>query len=178
LKNDFDYLSPDDQSGGETEKDPSSSEDEVDLIDARRQSLLYELVAFILNTNLDKTKVSSLLHLLRTVAPDSDLPRTSAALWEELGVEFSYETTFYCSNPKCFARLTHFRDVCTVCTSQYRLPNSELIIFPIQKELERLVQRNIELIEWYRQQSNQIPADVISGQFCPCSYREITFSNT
>ena len=128
----------------------------------QQQQFLSQLTDFIHTAHLNKTATSILLSLLRwTSSLTTDfIPKTSDALWKQLGVTFSYRTFYYCST--CCSELEQYQDTCSRCSSKEKA-NSELCIFSINDEIERVVQSNIDIIEWYRVHENQMIADVVNG---------------
>lgn len=129
----------------------------------QQQQFLSQLTDFIHTAHLNKTTTSILLSLLRSTSSLTTefIPKTPEALWKQLGVTFSYRTFYYCST--CFSELVRYQDTCSICNSKERA-NSELCIFSIKDEIDRVVQSNIDVIEWYRAPENQIIADLVNGK--------------
>jgi hypothetical protein len=109
--------------------------------------------------NLDKTNTNRLLKLIRNITSDQQLPRTGTELWAKIGVEFLYKSQIFCT--ACMARCQNFGHRCS-CNPSPRLIHSELILFPLDEELRRVVRMNIDLIDRYRPHNS---ADVIDGEF-------------
>ena len=90
-------------------------------------------------------------------------------LWAKIGVEFLYKSQIFCT--ACMARCQSFSHRCS-CSPSPRLVHSELILFPLEEELRRVVRMNIDLIDRYHPHNS---ADVIHGEFSltdarkPCS---------
>jgi hypothetical protein len=69
-------------------------------------------------------------------------------LWREAGIEFNDETTILCMS--CMKKLGKFSDRCP-CNDPNRKRNSELVVFSIANELRRVIEANIDAIDWYAQ---------------------------
>ena len=111
-----------------------------------KKKLFSELISFIHSAKLNKKATASLLSLLRstTSLTINHIPKTTNALWQQLGVLFKYKTYNYCST--CFTELMQCDDSCPSCSIKNK-PNSELCICSINEELERVVRSNINLIQ-------------------------------
>ncbi|CAF1297369.1 unnamed protein product [Rotaria magnacalcarata] len=123
---------------------------------------LSQLVNFIHSANLNKTTTNSLLSLLRSKCSCNagGIPKTIDALWKLLDIKFDFDTYYFCS--MCFAELLKYDDVCPTCCSKGTV-NSELCIFSLSNEIDRVVKSNIDLIRWYSIPENQLVADVVNG---------------
>ena len=123
-----------------------------------------QLIDFIRSAQLSKTTTTSLLRLLRaTTALTTDIiPKTANALWNQLGVDFRFKCSYFCST--CLQELRRYQDICSVCLSKGKA-NCELCVFSLDGEIERVVKSTLDIIRWYRIGENQIMADVINGKF-------------
>ena len=121
-----------------------------------------QLIDFIHSAKLNKTTTTSLLSLLRTSKSfTTDIPKTTNALWQKLGVKFAFKIFYFCS--LCFKELNHYQDACPTCHSNEKA-NSELCAFSLAEEIERVVKSTIDIIKWYSVPENQLVADVIQGK--------------
>jgi hypothetical protein len=145
--------------------DHSTHDDDAqtDYENLNQQRFLSQLTNFMHAAQLNKTNSSSLLSLLRSTCSFTidSIPRTTDALWQELGIAFTFKTFYYCSI--CFTELTRYQDSCSICNLKEKA-NSELCIFSISDEIERVVQSNIDLIQWYSSPEHQIAADIVNGK--------------
>lgn len=123
-----------------------------------------QLIDFIRSAQLSKTTTTSLLRLLRaTKALTTDIiPKTANALWNQLGVKFGFKCYYFCST--CLQELRRYQDICSMCPSKGKA-NSELCVFSLEGEIERVVKSTLDIIKWYRIGENQIMADVVNGKF-------------
>ena len=128
----------------------------------KTQKVLIEIIKFIQQSNLNKTATSSLLSLLRSAHTLNihDIPTSKTALWKKLNISFNHDSFFFCTN--CFQQLKKFQDICIMCNNK-KSANSELHIFSLENEIERVVAANIKLIEWYELKENQIAADIVNS---------------
>ena len=80
-----------------------------------KKKLFSELISFIHSAKLNKKATASLLSLLRstTSLTINHIPKTTNALWQQLGVLFKYKTYYYCST--CFTELMQRDDSCPSC---------------------------------------------------------------
>ncbi|CAF2631988.1 unnamed protein product [Rotaria sp. Silwood2] len=145
------------------ESDTDANDVSIENQSTNHEKFLYKMVDFIRQSNLNKTSTSLLLSLLRLTNTSTirDIPTTTNSLWKQLDVSFTYETFFFCSS--CFSPLIRFEDKCVVCNNNQR-NNSELYIFSLLHELQRVVRSNIKLIEWYQQHEHQINADIVNSK--------------
>ena len=127
-----------------------------------QHQLFSQLINFIHDAKLNKTTTRSLLKLLHStcLCTADEIPKTIDALWQQLGVAFTFKTFYYCST--CFMELIRYQDICPECNLKVKA-NSELCIFSISDELERVVQSNINVIQWYSLPEHQIIADIVNG---------------
>lgn len=127
------------------------------------QQYFSHLVNFIHAANLNKTTTQLLLKLLRKTCSLTmdNIPKTANALWQQLGVAFAFEKFFYCS--VCFTELLQYQDICLNCNVK-QTPNSELFVFSIEHELQRVIRSNIDVIQWYSLPEHQIIADIVNGK--------------
>jgi hypothetical protein len=142
--------------------DQDSSESSSKRCNDNEQAFLNKVVEFIRLANLNKTTTSELLSLLRSTGTGHNLPRTIDQLWTRMNISFNYETYIYCS--VCFKQLNTCHDRCSLCSSSNSIQNSELIVYSINDELRRVLESNIELIEWYAQPKNRLVSDVVNGK--------------
>ncbi|CAF3121624.1 unnamed protein product [Rotaria sp. Silwood2] len=144
------------------ESEQDEHETLIDSENKKNKSFFIEIVKFIRQSNLNKTTTISLLSLLRSVHKLNihDIPTATDALWKKLDISFNYESFFFCTN--CFQQLTKFTDICFMCNNK-RNVNSELCIFSLVNEIERVVAANIKLMEWYELPENQTGADIINS---------------
>jgi hypothetical protein len=145
------------------EPEPDENDVSTDKESRNYQNFLYKIVDFVRQSNLTKSSTSSLLSLLQLTNRSSiqAIPTTTDSLWKQLNISFDYETFFYCST--CFSPLVKFQDTCTICNNKQR-NNSELCIFSLAHELQRVVRSNIKLIEWYQLKEHQINADIVTSK--------------
>ena len=70
-----------------------------DRDNANQQQFFSQLVNFIHDAKLNKTTTRSLLTLLRSTSlcTVDEIPKTTDALWQYLGVAFTFKTLYYCS---------------------------------------------------------------------------------
>lgn len=124
---------------------------------------LSQLTNFIHAANLNKTTTQSLLALLRSTCSlrMDNIPKSTNALRKTLGVSFTYKASFYCSS--YFQELHQYQDICSSCNTK-KTPNSELYVFSIEDELERIVCSHTELIKWYSLPKNHITTDIVNGK--------------
>jgi recombinational DNA repair protein RecR len=129
-----------------------------------QHNFLSQLIDFIHAAKLNKTTTKSLLTLLRSTNSFTTdiIPKTTNALWEQLGVKFTFNTFYFCST--CFNELHGYQDICSVCNLKEKA-NSELCVFSLAEEIERVVKSTINIIKWYSLPENQIVADLIHGKF-------------
>lgn len=107
--------------------------------------------------NLDKQRTEKLLKLLELIHNHENSPPTSMTkLLEKLDIKFEYVTVRYCTN--CMIEL----DECT-CGSRNKYVPSELITFPIAKEISRVVTNNYNLIKKYKLEKDFHQDDIIMG---------------
>ncbi|CAF1331125.1 unnamed protein product [Adineta steineri] len=126
-----------------------------------RHHFLSQLTNFIHFARLNKTATTSLLSLLKTTKSFSaNIPKTTNALWEQVGVKFTFKTFYYCSS--CFEELNSYQDLYIRCNSKEKA-NSEFCLFSLAEELERVVKSATDIIEWYSTPKNQLAGDVIKG---------------
>ncbi|CAF2835274.1 unnamed protein product [Rotaria sp. Silwood2] len=144
------------------ESEQDEHETLIDSENKKNKSFFIEIVKFIRQSNLNKTTTISLLSLLRSVHKLNihDIPTATDALWKKLDISFNYESFFFCTN--CFQQLTKFTDICFMCNNK-RNVNSELCIFSLVNEIERVVAANIKLMEWYELPEHQTGADIINS---------------
>ncbi|CAF4153181.1 unnamed protein product [Rotaria sp. Silwood2] len=132
----------------------------IDHENIHQHNFLSELVQFIHAGNLNKSTTTSLLSLLRSAhfSTIEEIPKTTNALWKKLSIKFCFDTFYFCST--CFTNLNKYQDLCPHCNLK-RTANSELCIFSLGEEIKRVVQSNIDVIEWYSLPERQIVADLI-----------------
>lgn len=138
-------------------------DDEPNGEDASQDWFLSELTNFIHTAKLNKTSTSSLLSLLRTThsLEIKDIPKTTHSLWKKLRIEFAFDKFYYCSI--CFAELVNYHDICPTCKRTKHTTNSELCVFSLANEIQRVVRSNVDVISWYRSCKNRIPCDIVNG---------------
>ncbi|CAF4427093.1 unnamed protein product [Rotaria sp. Silwood2] len=136
----------------------------TDYENAYQIQFLSKLINFIHDARLTKTTTEALLALLRSTCSFGvdNIPKTINGSWQQLGVAFTYKRFYYCSI--CFMELIHYQDCCSYCKIKSK-PNSELCIFSIDDELKRVVQSNIDVIQWYSVPEHQINADIVNGEW-------------
>jgi hypothetical protein len=134
-----------------------------DYENVHQHHFLAQLIHFIHAAKLNKTTTTSLLSLLRTTKSFTTdfIPKTTNALWEQLGVKFPFERFYFCS--LCFKELHRYQDICTMCNSKEKA-NSELCVFSLTEEIERVVKSTIDIIKWYSVPENELVSDVIKGK--------------
>ncbi|CAF3094922.1 unnamed protein product, partial [Rotaria sp. Silwood2] len=116
---------------GATANDEELVHDAIfDFADAETEIAL-EIGKYIREANLDKTKSNKLLKLLNHVYDHNNSPPSSMKkLFHKLNITFDYLTVQYCTN--CLSELHESSCSCNINNKQ--LP-SELILFPIEKEI-------------------------------------------
>ncbi len=121
-----------------------------------------QLIDFIHMANLNKSTTTSLLSLLRATCSSTidQIPKTTDVLWKELGLEICYQKFYYCS--LCFMELNKYQDCCQNCNSKTKA-NSELCIFSLEHEIKRVVESNLDVIQWYSLPEHQIIPDIVNG---------------
>ena len=65
-----------------------------------------------------------------------------------MNIEFDYKIFAYCIH--CLAVLDNLNDNCNSCANIPSVTNSELILFPIEKELNHIIRMNSDFIKGYR----------------------------
>jgi hypothetical protein len=122
-----------------------------------------ELIEFIRIANLNKSSTTSLLSLLRSASyvTNDQIPKSTDVLWKEFDLDFCYETFYYCST--CFLELKNAQDDCQRCAFKPQA-NSELCVFSLSHEVRRVVESNLDVIQWYSQPEHQITADIVKGK--------------
>ena len=165
-----DNESPSDDDGDSPLLDASDDEDECfigdddsDGEDADQNRFLSALTNFIHTAKLNKTTTGALLSLLQKTQSleIKDIPKTTHSLWKKLRIEFAFEKFHYCS--VCFTELVSYQDVCPKCKTTKHTTNSELCIFGLANEIQRVVRSNADVISWYRSCQNRIPCDIVNG---------------
>ncbi|CAF2795137.1 unnamed protein product [Rotaria sp. Silwood2] len=146
-------LSDDEQYFSNVTRGNSDSEEEID-------NNALSIANFIRKSNLNHSDTTHLLQLLRTIRFDEEIPRTENDLWNKLGVEFNFQSFVFCTS--CSAKLVKFSDWCN-CAASFKKINSELIVFSVSSALTNIIKQNIDLIDWYRQEDNQIVPDIVKG---------------
>jgi hypothetical protein len=141
----------------------SNLTDEIADIAHPREFFFSDLINFIHCAHLNKSATATLLSLLRSTSEleATEIPRTNKDLWERMDIKFGYESFYYCST--CFKPLTAYHDVCSSC-SFASMKNSELYVFTLLDELERVVLSNIQLINWYSSNKNHFISDIVKGK--------------
>lgn len=125
------------------------------------QIFYQQVIEFIRDANLNKTTASSLLSLLRSSTSCGNMPSSLDELLKRLNISFHYDVFTYCSNYS--SPLETLQDICGACDNLNRKPNSELIVFTLLGELQRVIRSNIKLIQWYSYPENQYESDVVNG---------------
>ena len=100
-----------------------------------------------------------------------EIPKTADALWKKLEIEFAFEKFYYCS--LCFAELMKHQDVCSKCSTAEKTTNSELCVFSLTNEIQRVVLANADVIDWYRLYEHRIPCDIVNGKVDTKTIREL-----
>lgn len=134
----------------------------VDREEQNQQAFLIKMIDFIHRAQLNKINTNnflSLLHSTKSLAT-LDTPKTINKLWEFLNVRFNFDMFYFCST--CFTKLKAFQDICSSCMLKQHA-NSELCIFSLGNELERVVQSTFDLMEWYKLNKTHIPSDIINS---------------
>ncbi|CAF4466076.1 unnamed protein product [Rotaria sp. Silwood2] len=116
---------------GATANDEELVHDAIfDFADAETEIAL-EIGKYIREANLDKTKSNKLLKLLNHVYDHKNSPPLSMKkLFHKLNITFDYLTVQYCTN--CLSELHESSCSCNINNKQL---SSELILFPIEKEI-------------------------------------------
>ena len=133
-----------------------------DQVEIKRQCFLHQISQLIRDANLNKIATSSLLSLLESLICCNQIPTSPEQLFQQLGIKFHYDAYVFCST--CFTSLERFQDRCSYCKISVRKANSELIVFSVADELQRVVESNIELIKWYSIRENQLNSDIVHGK--------------
>jgi hypothetical protein len=122
-----------------------------------------QMINFIHMANLNKSTTTLLLSLLRTTCSSTidQIPKTIDALWKHLNIDFCYQKFYYCSS--CYMELNHYQDSCQRCVSRFKA-NSELCIFSLAHEIKRVIESNLNIIEWYSLPEHHITSDIINGE--------------
>ena len=115
---------------------------------------------FIRKANLNRRSTTDLLQLLQDIRFNEEIPITENDLWRSLDIEFNFHAHIFCTS--CLSKLIKFSDSCK-CNAPVKKINSELIIFSVSKEIKDIIKRNIDLIDWYRHEPNQILCDIVQG---------------
>jgi hypothetical protein len=112
--------------------------------------VMEKMTDFIHTAKLNKVTTTVLLSLLRTTCSFDvqDIPKTTNALWKELQIDFAFEKFYHCS--LCFTELVKHQDVCPNCDAAMTTTNSELCVFSLANELQRVVRSNVDVMDWYR----------------------------
>jgi hypothetical protein len=153
-----------DQPQSDCESDYSSIDEEMLFNRSQReeQKFLQQLMEFAHDANLNKTTMSTLLSLLQSAKSRDQIPRNASQLLKQLDVQMYYDVYTYCST--CLSSLERPQGRCVNCSPPDRKPNSELILFSISDELQRVVSSNIQLIRWYSLPENQLNSDIVKGR--------------
>ena len=148
---------------GEGEYEYSISDEGLHDEESGQHRFASELTNFIHTAKLNKVTTSVLLSLLRTTCSleMENIPKTTHALWKKLRVEFAFEKFYYCSC--CFTELVNHRAVCSKCSVTENPTNSELCVFSLTNEIQRVVRSNSDVIDWYRSCDHRIPCDIVNG---------------
>lgn len=133
-----------------------------DTYELNEEMFLQQIMEFIHDANLNKTDTNSLLNLLRQSKSSYNIPSTTKQLLKKLNINFHYEVFIYCST--CLSLMNSFQEKCRLCSNINRKTNSELIVFSISDELNRVVSSNFDLIKWYQLPENQVTSDIVEGK--------------
>ena len=134
----------------------------IDAESIHQQRVLSQLIEFIHTAKLNKSTTTSLLSLLRSIrfSTIDQIPKTTDGLWKQLDIQFYFDTFYFCS--ECFLSLNTYQDICPHCSLKQRA-NSELCIFSLADEIKRVLESNIEVIQWYSLHKHHFIADIVNG---------------
>ena len=112
--------------------------DDMSDISINAKSSAMEIARHICESNLNKLSSKKLINLLNYVHLQQEPPPQSlAALWTKLNIQFNYRIIKYCTN--CIVEITQ----CD-CNRMNDFIHSELILFPINDEIARVVRNNYD----------------------------------
>jgi hypothetical protein len=125
-----------------------------------------DIAKYICEANLDKFKTNQLLTLLEHVHDQhTPPPSSSITLWNKLNIKFEYTKIQYCTN--CMSEL--IQSTCS-CNSINKMIPSELIIFPVVKEISRVVNNNYNSILKYKLEKHHYKDDIVMGMLHFCCF--------
>ena len=147
----------------EGEYDYSISDGDLPDEESGQHRFASELMNFIHTAKLNKVTTGVLLSLLRTTCSleRENIPKRTSPLWKELHIDFAFEKFYYCSC--CCTELVKHQAVCSKCSATENPMNSELCVFSLTNEIQRVVRSNSDVIEWYRSHEHRIPCDIVNG---------------
>ena len=141
--------------------------DDMSDISINARSSAMEIARHICESNLNKLSSKKLINLLNYLHLQQEPPPQSlAALWTKLNIQFNYRIIKYCTN--CIVEITR----CD-CNRMNDFIHSELILFPINEEIARVVRNNYDDIFKCKLQQHSKEEDVINGN--PYNYVSLLF---